>query len=185
MNWKFILAGIVFAVLWSSASTATKVGLQSAQPFVISIVRFFIAGLLMLIFAHGIKRYPLPQKKEWPRIMIYGALNVSLYLGLYVIAMQKISAGLGSMAVAINPVIISTISMILFGHTITFKNAVSLVLCFLGILIAAFPLFARSYASIDGILIMFLSMLAYSGGALFYARNSWSNVFIATCSIIL
>jgi len=37
-------AGVLFAFLWASAATATKLGLQSAQPFVICIARFFLAG---------------------------------------------------------------------------------------------------------------------------------------------
>ena len=38
-EWKIVLAGLAFAFLWASASTATKIGLNSAQPFVISIFR--------------------------------------------------------------------------------------------------------------------------------------------------
>ncbi len=33
-------AGVLFAFLWASAATATKLGLQSAQPFVICIAGF-------------------------------------------------------------------------------------------------------------------------------------------------
>ena len=39
--WLFF-AGLVFAVLWSSASTATKLGLVEVQPLVICITRFFL-----------------------------------------------------------------------------------------------------------------------------------------------
>ena len=41
-EFKIIFAGILFAFLWASASTATKIGLHAAQPFVISIFMFFI-----------------------------------------------------------------------------------------------------------------------------------------------
>ncbi|HEX9508929.1 MAG TPA: hypothetical protein VF939_00495 [Puia sp.] len=41
-------AGLIFSVLWSSASTATKIGLQAPQPFVLSVTRFFLAGLPLL-----------------------------------------------------------------------------------------------------------------------------------------
>ncbi|WP_315825048.1 hypothetical protein [Paraflavitalea speifideaquila] len=55
------LAGLFFAILWSSASTATKIGLLAAQPFVICIARFFLAGIMMLFIAHVImgKRLPM------------------------------------------------------------------------------------------------------------------------------
>lgn len=177
---KLIWTGIVFALLWSSASAATKIGLQSAQPFVIAVSRFFIAGAIMLLLVHGIYKYRLPQKKEWLQIIIYGMLNVSIYLGLYVLAMQRVSAGLGTMAVGINPVFISFFSMLLFGHKVTQKNIISLLLCSAGVLAAAYPLLKNSYATMDGILLLLVSMIAYSAGAIYYARKKWGDLNIIT-----
>ncbi|NCU04730.1 MAG: DMT family transporter [Chitinophagaceae bacterium] len=178
MNWKYIAAGVGFALLWSSAASATKIALQSAQPFVLSVTRFFIAGAGMLFFAHVIWRKRLPQKKEWLYIALYGLLNISLYLGLYVVAMQEVAAGLGSMAVAVNPVLISIISAVLFDHRITILHWLSLALCSIGVFVAAWPLLQNSFATTGGILIMFLSMLAYSAGAIYFARTKWNGLHI-------
>ena len=82
MNWKLAGIGFIFALLWASASAATKIALLSAQPFVIAVTRFFIAAAIMLTFAHGIKKYRLPAKEEWGKLMLYGLLNISIYLGL-------------------------------------------------------------------------------------------------------
>lgn len=178
MNWKLIAVGLAFALLWSSASTATKFGLQSAQPFVIAVTRFFLAGALMLFFAHIVMRYPLPGRRQWRPLVIYGLLNISIYLGLYVLAMQQISAGLGSLAIAVNPVMISFIAAAWFGHRITAKNVWSLVICCLGVLVAAYPLLQKSYASPQGMLLLLISMLAYSTGALYYSRKDWGGLQI-------
>jgi probable blue pigment (indigoidine) exporter len=180
MNWKYITAGLFFALLWSSAATATKLSLQSAQPFVIAVARFFIAGSVMLVSAHILWRKRLPQKKEWVFITVYAALNISLYLGLYIVAMQEVSAGLGSMAVAVNPVLISIISAALFDHKMGVKHWLSLLLCSLGVVVAAWPLLQHSFATVNGILIMLLSMLAYSAGAIYFARTKWSDLHILT-----
>ena len=180
MNWKYIAAGFFFALLWSSAATATKISLQSAQPFVIAVARFFIAGAGMLVFAHLLLRKRLPQKKEWLFISVYGLLNISLYLGLYIVAMQEVSAGLGSMAVAVNPVLISILSAALFDHKMGVKHWVSLLLCSLGVVVAAWPLLQNSFATVNGILIMLVSMLAYSAGAIYFARTKWTNLHILT-----
>ena len=180
MNWKYIAAGFFFALLWSSAATATKISLQSAQPFVIAVARFFIAGAGMLVFAHLIWRKRLPQKKEWLFISVYGLLNISLYLGLYIVAMQEVSAGLGSMAVAVNPVLISILSAALFDHKMGVKHWLSLLLCSLGVVVAAWPLLQNSFATVNGILIMLVSMLAYSAGAIYFARTKWNDLHILT-----
>ncbi len=107
--WQLI-AGLTFSIFWSSAATATKLGLTAVQPFTLCVVRFFLAGVLMLILSHALLRQRLPRGKEWGQIAIYGLLSNSIYLGLYVFAMRHVSAGLGSLAVATNPVIINLLT---------------------------------------------------------------------------
>ncbi|MEN2487104.1 EamA family transporter [Flavobacterium sp. B11] len=179
-EWKVIFIGIIFAFLWASASTATKIGFHFAQPFVISIFRFLIAGSIMLVISHVIMAKRLPQKKEWIQISIYGLLNITFYLGLYVIAMQKVSAGLGSLAVATNPVFIVLISAVWLSHKINFKSVISLVLCFAGVFFAAYPLLQSSFATPGGILILIVSMIAYSLGTIYYSKQEWNGLHILT-----
>lgn len=180
MNWKYLLAGVLFALLWSSAAAATKIALQSAQPFVIAVARFFLAGAGMLLVTHLLLGKRLPQKKEWLFLAIYGLLNISIYLGVYVIAMQEVSAGLGSMAVAVNSVFISIISVLLFDHKMGMKHWLSLLACAAGVVIAAWPLLQNSYATVTGLLLMLISMLAYSAGAIYFARTKCNDLHILT-----
>lgn len=173
-------AGLLFAFLWASAATATKIGLQSAQPFVICIARFFIAGIMMLVITHMIMRNPLPPRKVWKQLAVYGLLNITLYLGIYVVAMKNVSPGLGSLAIATNPVLISLTGALLFRHRIAFYTWISLLLCSTGVLIAAWPLVQNSYATPGGILLLFVSMLCYSCGVLYFSRKSWNELHILT-----
>lgn len=180
MQRKLLLTGIAFAFLWASASTATKIALVSGQPFVISVCRFFFASAIMLFITHVIMKQRPPQRAEWRYIMFYGLLNVSIYLGLYIIALQKVSAGLGTLAVGVNPVIISFMAALFFKQKITRMGMLSLTCCLLGVTIAAWPLLKTSYASLDGLLLIGVSMLAYSGAAIFYARHNWKGLHILT-----
>ena len=180
MTGKIILIGFTFSILWASASTATKIGLHAAQPFVISVTRFLMAGLVMLFVTHVINRNRMPVKREWKQLMVFGLLNISIYLGLYIIAMQYVSAGLGSLFIAVNPVMISFISAGLFGQRITLVNIISLALCIAGVILAAFPLLQSSYATTGGVLLMTASMLAYSLGTIYFTRKKWRNLHILT-----
>ena len=173
-------AGLVFAILWSSASTATKLGLTGTQPLVICITRFFVAGVLMVTIAHGVLRQRLPQGGEWKQVVIYGLLNISIYLGLYVVAMQHVSPGLGSLAVATNPVFINLISVIFFRQTLKIYTIFSLLLCSAGVVLAAWPLLQNSSATPGGLLILLVSMLAYSAGVLYFSRKTWNNLSVLT-----
>ena len=168
-NWKFFVAGLALSILWPSASTATKLGLTSAQPFVISSTRFLIAGLIMLFISHVVLGNRLPSKAEWKSIIVYGFLNVSLYLGLYIIAMQEVSAGLGSLAIAINPVFISLIAVSLFAHTITKRHVLSLVLCLLGVI--------NGWQTIIGGIFTFpILLITYQPEKNLYDANFWKSV---------
>ncbi len=176
----FIITGLVFAALWASASVATKSGLTVAQPFVISNIRFFIAAILMLGISHLLLRNRLPRGAEWKQLAVYGLLNITIYLGMYVIAMQEVSAGLGSLAVAINPVIITTVGLLWNQQTIGYRIIGSLLLGFTGVAVAAYPLLLGSHATIQGILMLISSMLVYSAGTLYFQRNQWNELHLIT-----
>ncbi|WP_244518897.1 DMT family transporter [Parapedobacter composti] len=172
---------MAFAILWASASAATKIGLQSAQPFVMAITRFALAAAIMLGISHTLIQRTIPaDKRIWKQLIIYGFLNVGLYLGLYVLAMQEVSAGLGTLFVATNPVLIMLINTIWYKQPLKPIAIISFALCIAGMLVAAYPLFADSHASPRGIFTLFLSMLSYSAGAIYFARQDWKNLHILT-----
>jgi drug/metabolite transporter (DMT)-like permease len=179
-NYQLIIAGILFAIFWSSASAATKIALQSVEPFVIAIPRFFIAAAIMLFISHVLLRKRLPARNEWKQIAIYGLLNISIYLGLYVVAMQHVSAGLGSLSVAIGPVLISIMAAIWLKHPVKRVTIISLLLCIAGIVVAAFPLLEHSYATPGGLCILFTSMISYSAGSVYFSKKNWNNLHILT-----
>jgi probable blue pigment (indigoidine) exporter len=179
-GWLWFVTGIGFAILWPSAAVATKIGLTVAQPFVICIARFAIAGILMLLIAHGLMRKRLPQKNEWKQLAIYGLLNISLYLGLYVLAMQHVSPGLGSLAIATNPVIINLMAALLFRERIKLLTVVSLLLCMGGVVIAALPQFEKSAATPGGIALLMSCMIIYSAGVIYFSKQNWGNLHILT-----
>lgn len=166
--------GIVFAFLWASASAATKFGLQSAQPLVIANFRFFIAAILMLAGAHLLRGYRLPTRAEWKPLLIYGFLNVTLYLGAFVYAMKGISAGIGSLSVATNPLIISVLSALWLKQTAKKQVWLGLILGMLGVGIATYPLLLDSHATVEGLVILSISMVSYSVGTVYYSSQKWS-----------
>lgn len=177
---RYILVGIIFAILWSSASVATKWGLAVSQPFVLAIVRFALAGGVMLCVSHVLLKHRLPRSYEWKQLLAYGILNIGVYLGLYVLAMQHVSAGLGSLFPATSPVFVSVISALFYKQKISPRTFISLFLCLLGVAIAAYPLLLKSYASLLGLLLLLLSMLSYSIGSIYFAKKSWKNLHILT-----
>jgi len=172
--------GFVFAFLWASASAATKIGLRGAQPFVICVVRFFLAGSIMIIVAQGILRKRLPRGKEWKQLALYGLLNNSVYLGLFVLAMQQVSPGLGTLSVATNPVFINLLTSIFLRKPLKVVTVIALVLCMVGVVLAAWPLLQNSTATPAGLLILLVGMVSYSIGVFYFSRANWGGLHLMT-----
>ncbi len=167
------LLGLTFAMLWATASVATKIGLKTGQPLVISDVRFLTAGSLMLMWVYLIKKYRLPKGEEWKQLMIYGALNVAIYLGVFVFAVQRVSAGIATLSIATNPLIISILSAVWLKRKITSNVWFGLILGLSGVLVAVYPLLQKSYATPLGLVLLFSSMFSYSVGTVYFSSVEW------------
>ena len=176
----WLVAGVLFSALWASASTATKIGLTVAQPMTIAIVRFCMAAIIMLFIAHVVQRQRLPVSREWKQIAIYGLLNITIYLGLYVVAMQTVTAGIGALAVATNPVFISFLSVFFLKKKLTVPVIFSIIICTAGVICAAWPLFSEAVVTTKGLLILLFSMLSYSVAAFFFSSRQWSGLSLFT-----
>jgi len=183
-QYSWVIAGVLFAVLWSSASTATKIGLSDAQPLVIAQVRFTIAAIVMLFFSHFIAGHPLPKGKEWKQLTIYGLLNITVYLGCYVVAMQHVTAGIGALAVATNPLFISFLSVLLSVLLLNKKLRPAIIIAIIsgsaGVMIASWPLLKGAAVTASGLLLLLFSMLSYSAGAIYFSAKEWRRLDLFT-----
>jgi probable blue pigment (indigoidine) exporter len=177
---RWFIAGLLFAALWASASTATKIGLAVAQPLVIALMRFGVASSIMLLVSHAIKKYRLPSGKEWNQLIVYGLLNITIYLGCYVIAMQTVTAGIGALAVATNPVFISFLSVFFLKKNLSVPVILAILICTAGVVCAAWPLFDEAVVTTQGLLILLFSMLSYSVGAIYFSAKDWGSLHLLT-----
>ncbi len=161
-------------MLWASASVATKFGVQSAAPLVLATVRFLIAGGGMLLVAYVFQKgNPMPVGAEWKRLTIFAALNTTIYLGLFVLALKQVSAGIGSLSTATNPLFITLMSAVFLRRPLHWREAGGLGLGLIGVCVAAYPLLGQAYATVEGLLILLGSMLSISAATVYYARFNW------------
>lgn len=170
---KNLMIGVLFAMLWASASAATKIGILSAQPLIIGNFRFFIAGTIMLGYSYLFQKNRLPKGTEWRQLATYGFLNVTIYLGCFVIAMKHVSAGIGSLSTATNPLIISILSAFWIGRSVKKTEILGLFFGITGVGIATYPLLKNSFADVEGLIILSISMISYSVGTVYYSFQKW------------
>lgn len=132
----------------------------------------------MVSISHLILRKRLPQGREWGQLALYGLLTNSIYLGLFVLAMQQVSPGLGTLGVATNPVFINILSAIFLRQRLRGATLFSLLLCASGVVLAALPLLRNSTATPVGLLILLAGMVAYSLGVFYFSRVQWKGLHL-------
>ena len=162
-------------MLWASASAATKFGVQSVHPLILANVRFFIAGAGMLAWAYGVQRTQnaWPKGPEWRHLTIFALLNTTIYLGAFVLALKQVSAGIGSLSTATNPLFITLLSAIWLRRPLRWFEAAGLALGLLGVSVATYPLLEDAHATVEGLLILLLGMISVSAATVYYARVEW------------
>ncbi len=173
-SFKYLLTGFAFAVLWSSASSAAKIGLVSAEGLVMFTVRFLIAGGLLLMWSLFIQRDRIPKGKEWLHLIIFGAFNTTLYLGIFIVALEEVTAGVTSIALALNPLLIGAMTALWLRIRVSSMQWVSIFIGIVGVATVSYPLLLNSYASVLGISLMALCMIAYSFSSVYYTRVKWN-----------
>ena len=170
---RYVITGILFAILWSSASSAGKIGLQSAGGLVLFTTRFLLAGVVLLAYSAFVQRDRFPQKKEWLQLTIFGAFNTTLYLGVFIVALEEVTAGITSIALALNPLMIGTMSALWLKTKVSRMQWISIALGIVGVVIVSYPLLLNSYATVKGLVLMALCMLAYSFSSVYYTTVPW------------
>lgn len=168
-----VAIGFIFAAFWASASVAAKFGLRSVEPLVLFQIRFFVAGFVMIAYSLFVQKDRLPRGKEWKELSIFGLFNVTLYLSFFVLGVNEVAAGIGTLSTAITPLFITIISSIWLGKSVKSNDWLAVFLGILGIAIATFPLLQNSFATPLGLFYMFLCILSYSFGTLYYAKIDW------------
>lgn len=166
-----IAEGVLFAILWASATAATKLGIRSVEPLLLACIRFLLVGSLLTGFVYIVRagKFRLPTKKEFRHLFILGLLNITIYIAAFVIAVKMVSAGLVSLFNALPPLVIILLSAIWLKQPVRPKEWMGIGLALAGLTVAAIPNIQNGHATLAGILILLLGQVALATGSTYYA----------------
>lgn len=166
------VVALFYILLWGSAFIATKIGVTHSPPLTLLASRFLVAALLMAVLA-WIWKLPRPQGwSAWGRLALFGLLNSSLYLGCNYEALRFLSAGMGSIIAATNPLLLTLVAPVVLRERLTWWRVLGLVLGFGGVI---FVMGARlnGHGQIDtigGMLLSFVGVVCLVGATVLYKR---------------
>src|SRR3954464_13893399 len=64
---------LIVYVVWGSTYLAQKVGLDGIPPLTLNAIRFLLAGLILFAYCR-LRRWPIPNRREWRAGAIQGLL---------------------------------------------------------------------------------------------------------------
>lgn len=117
MDIRAVLMGLVFAVMWASAFTSTRMIVTEAPPLLALALRFALSGLAGVAIALAMgQSWRVLTRNQWRAVIVLGLCQNALYLGLNWVAMQWIEAGLASIIAATMPLMVALLGWVFMGE---------------------------------------------------------------------
>jgi drug/metabolite transporter (DMT)-like permease len=168
---QIILAFATIYLVWGSTFLAIRIGVHQVPPLLFAALRFFTAGLILLVCTRG-RRESLPTPRQWASIALLATLIFLINYGLLFWAEQRVPSGLAAVMLATIPAF-TTLAEILILRTqrLTPRLALALLIGFTGVAILLNP-FAQTSA---------VSQIDRAGAAaLILSALSWSTASVLT-----
>jgi|TARA_B110000090_G_scaffold30113_1_gene31614 drug/metabolite transporter (DMT)-like permease len=126
MDMRAILAGLAFALIWSSAFTSARIIVADAPPILSLSLRFLISGLIGITIARMLGQTWRLTAVQWKATIVFGVCQNALYLGLNFVAMQSIEASLASIIASTMPLAVGLAGWILFRERLSWTGILGL-----------------------------------------------------------
>lgn len=167
-----VVVALAYITLWSSAFIATKVGVERSPPLTLLVVRFLTAAALMAALAAWRGLRPPRGIRSWLRLALFGSLNSGLALAFTYEALQQLSAGMGSIITASNPLLLALVAPWLLGEPLTRRKALGMALGFGGVVFVmeARLAVARHLDTPRGMVLSFLHVVTIVAATILYKR---------------
>ncbi|MEK9208909.1 MAG: DMT family transporter [Patescibacteria group bacterium] len=154
---------LIVAVIWGIAGPVIKITLGKIPPDVFILYRFFISGVLAILF-FSIKGIKLPKEKSTLiQLFVYCLLNSSISLGLLFWGTSKTSLLDMSLISLFGPLLLVTAGYFFLKDKITKREKTGTAVAFIGALVIGIsPLINTSMGDgqIFGNILIFLSLLS-------------------------
>src|SRR5215471_20829357 len=180
----FSSLGVLFVVLWSSAWIAGKVGLPYAGPFTLLLIRFTIAGAVLLVVAIA-SGAPWPDKlSDYIHLAVAGALIQGLALGCAYSGLQLgVSAGVAGLVNGLAPLFTALGAVPFLGERIGRRQWLGLAAGLIGVVLVVIDRVHLGGAEWEGYAAIFGALVALACGTL-YQKKYCSSMDLRTGSFI-
>jgi drug/metabolite transporter (DMT)-like permease len=167
---KSLLLITFLVAVWGICWPIYKIALAYTPPLLFGGMRTLLGGLLLAVFLIP-KRKEIRFKENWTIYLISSIFNVSLFYGLQTVGLMYMPAGLFSVIVYLQPVLVGILAWMWLGERMTAVKIIGLILGFLGVALVSSGGFTGHIAFI-GILLAFLTAIAWAIGTVYVKKVS-------------
>lgn len=158
---KTIFSLIALVCIWGSVWPIYKYALQFSPPVLFSGIRSIIAGLLFALILIPQWRQ-IKWKENWSVYVISSIFNVILFYGIQSIGLQYLPAGLYSVIVYFQPVLVVILAWPFLKEPLTRNKIIGVCLGFLGVVMVSLDGISGKVAPIGFV----LALITASGWAI-------------------
>lgn len=155
----------LLVVIWGASFSVYKVALNYSPPLLFAGLRTFVGGVVLAIVAWP-QRAQIRWKQTWPVYVTSSLFNVVLFFGLQTVGLSYLPAGLFSVLVYLEPVLVGLFAWLWLGESMTWLKTVGLVLGFVGVAAVSLDSFSANL-SIIGTVIGILTAIAWAIGTVY------------------
>ena len=148
MDFRSILMGMAFVIMWSSAFTSARMIVADAPPLTALALRFLLSGLIGVGLARLMGQSWHLSRSQWRATAVFGLCQNALYLGLNFIAMQNVEASLAAIIASTMPLLVALAGLVVFGERIQPLGFAGLIAGIIGV---SFIMGARFQGGVDGL----------------------------------
>src|SRR5215472_5928610 len=163
-KWKTLLAFAIIYFVWGSTYLAIRVGVREVPPFLLAGMRFFVAGLVLYVWAIA-RGESSPTRRQWLAASFLSIFFFVFDYGLLFWAEQRVPSGLAAVMLATIPAFMALSEiMILRTQKLTLRLVSALAIGIAGVAILTIRSLNFGGAPIDtmGALALVVAALSWS-----------------------
>ena len=181
-----VLAFIAIYVIWGSTYLFNKIAVTELPPFFLASIRFFIAGILMILLAIISKQNLSISKKQLSNSVIASFFFLIYGNGVFVWALRYVDSGFGALVASTQPLFVLFLLRLIDRKPLQKKSIIGVCLGMLGmyILVSQKEL-TTSEGSLLGIFMMLTCVLSWSYGSVFVSKADFPKSFIVSFTFLV
>lgn len=175
MNSKLSTTGLLFllgtSIGWGLNWPIIKYVLEQWPPFSARGWAGVVGGLALALYAL-LRGIPLSlPRAQWPRLIVFSFLNVTLWMAVMGYAMLYLPASEAVVIAYTNPLFTALLAWPLLGERMTLTRVVALLMAFAGlVLLFGGNGISATYAKLPGIVLSLIGAIAFALGTIFLKK---------------